>query len=125
LQVAEEDFLSAMNWGAAKKACKNLGNGWRLPSLEELEAMHEQLHKQGKGNFKTDNPCENWYWSSEELSVLVAWNYSFCFWSEWDVAWGQEETSPTEPSRNNGYDGLADISDKCFGKNVRAVRDLP
>ena len=50
IQVAEEDFPDLMDWDDAMSACQNLGNGWRLPNKEELEAMYEQLHKQGKGN---------------------------------------------------------------------------
>ena len=59
IQVAKEDFSSEMNWDVAMSACAGLGNGWRLPNKEELSVMYEQLHKQGKGNFK-----EKYYWSS-------------------------------------------------------------
>ena len=57
-----------MNWDDAMKACEGLGNGWRLPSKEELNAMYEQLHKQGKGNFKNE-----WYWSSSQNDSGGAW----------------------------------------------------
>ena len=67
LQVAEGDFPNELKWNEAMSACQNLGNGWRLPSLEELEAMHVQLHRQGKGNFKTED-CD-WHWSSSELGA--------------------------------------------------------
>jgi hypothetical protein len=59
IQVAKEDFPNEMSWVDAMAACQNLGNGWRLPSIDELGAMYEQLHKQDKGNFKNE-----WYWSS-------------------------------------------------------------
>jgi hypothetical protein len=59
IEVAKKDFPKPMNWGAAKKACKNLGNGWRLPSIEELTAIDEQLYQKGKGKFS-----ESPYWSS-------------------------------------------------------------
>jgi len=100
IQVAKEDQEIKMNWNMAMQACQNLGDGWRLPKKEELEAMHEQLHKQGKGNFKTD-----WvYWSSTEEDGDVAFDFSF-------------------------NDGTAAINYHDGGKNtlslVRAVRDLP
>ena len=60
IQIDKEDFPSAMNWDDAKKACENLGNGWRLPDIDELTAMDEQLHQKGKGKFKIDGV----YWSS-------------------------------------------------------------
>ena len=55
LEVADKDFPNEMNWDDAMIACASLGNGWRLPSIEELEAMHEQLHMVDMGNFKTNN----------------------------------------------------------------------
>jgi len=76
MQVAEKDFPSTMNWDDAMSACQNLGHGWRLPSIEELEGMSEQLHTKGKGNFKTD--CIDWYWSSSEGEAgNSAWYFSF------------------------------------------------
>ena len=36
LLVAEYDFPNEMNWEDAKKACRTLGKGWRLPSKTEL-----------------------------------------------------------------------------------------
>ena len=66
LQVAERDFETVMDWASAKKACQDLGNGWRLPSMDELFSIHEQLHKKGKGNFKNDKKLlTEDYWSNE------------------------------------------------------------
>ena len=68
IQVAESDFPDKMTWDQAMSACAGLGNGWRLPNQEELEAMYLQLHKQGKGNFK-----EVFYWSSLQGNSGSAW----------------------------------------------------
>jgi hypothetical protein len=62
LQVAESDFRITMDWSTAKKACRDLGFGWRLPNITELKLMYNELHKKGKGNFKSDF----FYWSSTE-----------------------------------------------------------
>ena len=61
-----------MNWDDAMAACQGLGNGWRLPSKDELLAIYEQLHKQGKGNFKNA-----WYWSSSQYNSGIAWGVIF------------------------------------------------
>jgi hypothetical protein len=61
LQIASKDFTAVMRWEAAKKSCENLGNGWRLPTFEELKDMYEQLHQKGEGNF--DTTCG--YWSTD------------------------------------------------------------
>lgn len=78
VQIAENDFPSRMTWYDAMKGCQNLGNGWRLPCIEELYAMYWQLHRNGMGNFKTGtlNSC---YWSSEEFDVNNALSISFFF----------------------------------------------
>jgi len=77
MQVAKEDFPLEMNWDNAMKACEELGNGWRLPDKDELVAMHEQLHKQGKGNFQ-----HAYYWSSSKYGLFNAWcvNFGDCTW---------------------------------------------
>lgn len=72
LQVANQDFFDEMTWNVAKKACSELGSGWRLPTIEELKAMYEQLHRKGQGNFKSTG-----YWSSTETSASTAFASAF------------------------------------------------
>mgnify|MGYP006195566053 CR=1 FL=1 len=33
------DFPNTMGWSDAKKACSNLGEGWRLPTKSELKFL--------------------------------------------------------------------------------------
>jgi hypothetical protein len=47
LEIAQNDFPELMNWADAKKACADLGNGWRLPTIEELTNMYLNKHKIG------------------------------------------------------------------------------
>ena len=47
-------------------------SGWQVPTIDELEAMYEQLHKRGQGNFKNEI-----YWSSTEFSQIDGWYYDF------------------------------------------------
>ena len=61
LQVANQDFSYEMTWEEAKRACNELGSGWRLPNNQELKEIYEQLHEKGQGNFRTA-----FYWSSTE-----------------------------------------------------------
>ena len=72
LQVAENDFEEIMNWAQAKNACNYLGNGWRLPTKSELEVMHKEIYKIGKGNFNN-----YFYWSSTEVHNNNAWHVCF------------------------------------------------
>ena len=65
LEVMTED-LGRMSWDDAKKACADLGDGWRLPTKDELNVLYE--NKDEIGGF-----ANNSYWSSTELGNLNAW----------------------------------------------------
>ena len=66
LEVAQNDFPKGMKWEDAKKACENLGRGWRLPTKEELNTLY--LNKDKIGGFADNN-----YWSSTEDDDSYAW----------------------------------------------------
>jgi len=70
LEVAQNDFPKGMKWEDAKKACENLGRGWRLPTKEELNTLY--LNKDKIGGFATD-----YYWSSTELPSINVWVQGF------------------------------------------------
>ena len=65
LEVMKED-LGVMEWEQAEQACENLCNGWRLPSLKELEIVYKNRIQ--IGGFEEDH-----YWSSSEpLDVSIS-----------------------------------------------------
>jgi hypothetical protein len=72
IEVAENDFDKMMTWHEAKKACKELGEGWRLPSKEELKVIQKELYKKNKGNFKLIG-----YWSGSEINEKKAYYVHF------------------------------------------------
>jgi uncharacterized protein (TIGR02145 family) len=94
LVVANQDFSMEMTWLDAQSACEELGNGWRLPSIDELQAIYDQLHEEGQGNFK-----DKIYWSSTEDDAEYAKNFWFS-------------------------SGDPDYESKDVPNYVRAVRDL-
>lgn len=69
--VAQNDFpdYSAMSWEDAKRACRSLGEGWRLPTKTELNILY-----MNKKNIKVLNSM---YWSSTEQNRDGAWAQSF------------------------------------------------
>ena len=72
IKVAQYDFPKQMTWYDAKKACANLGNGWRLPTLYELRLLFsERVAIGGFGGYG--------YWSSSQDSNDDAWTVSFFF----------------------------------------------
>ena len=59
IEVAQFDFPKKMIWYEAKKACADLGNGWRLPTIDENNFIYNNKAK--IGGFAND-----YYWSSSE-----------------------------------------------------------
>jgi hypothetical protein len=72
LRVAQEDLSVRMSWEEARDSCLALGNGWRLPTKEELELMYNQLYLKGQGNFH-----ELGYWSADIHKTGSAWAMYF------------------------------------------------
>jgi hypothetical protein len=69
--------LGKHNWEDAKKLCEDLGNGWRLPSKEELYVMW--LNKKSVGCFVAD-----YYWSSSMSDTNFAWVQHFATGSQFN-----------------------------------------
>jgi hypothetical protein len=70
LEVMTEDLEGRYTWDDAMKACADLGDGWRLPTKDELNLLYE--NKEKIGGFASSN-----YWSSTENDNNIAWNQSF------------------------------------------------
>ena len=64
--------LGKMNFNEATMKVKELGDDWRLPTLDEFENMLYPNMGQIP-NIKVAEP----YWSSTELATNYAWNFFF------------------------------------------------
>lgn len=63
--------LEPMTWDEAVKACEALGDGWRLPTKDELNWMYE--HKDEIGGFGS-----GWFWSSTQYNDFFnGWRQRF------------------------------------------------
>ena len=69
LEIMTED-LGRMDWREATKACADLGDGWRLPTRDELNILFENKDK--IGGF-----ANLYYWSSTEFDNSTAWVQNF------------------------------------------------
>jgi hypothetical protein len=78
LQIAENNFPKRMNWNEAMSSAKNLGRGWRLPSVFELELIRTELYSKKKGNLPdAEDGYYQKYWSSElDENGLNVWTVS-------------------------------------------------
>ena len=70
LEISQYDFPEKMNLADAKKACTDLGEGWRLPTKEELSFLYQK--KDEIGSFSKSN-----YWSSSTIYASGAWSQNF------------------------------------------------
>jgi len=61
IQVADNDLKNEMTWNEALTACKILGEGWRLPTISELNEIFGFIGYKGWGNFRMG---DGQYWSS-------------------------------------------------------------
>ncbi len=55
-----------MTWDEANEYCKSLGEGWRLPTKDELNQMYQLKDE-------IDGFGEGWLWSSSQSSSSSAW----------------------------------------------------
>ena len=58
LEIAQNDFPVLMNYNDANKACEDLGEGWRLPTLEEFSIIY--LNRDNIGGYSKYS-----YWSGD------------------------------------------------------------
>ncbi len=65
LQVMKED-LGEMNWYDAREACARVGEGWRLPTIDELQMICQ--YKDSIGGFKT-NEKVSYYFSCSDYEM--------------------------------------------------------
>ena len=71
LEVAQYDFPNKMNWYVANRAFHKLGDGWRLPTKDELNTLYQ--NKTAIGGFEND-----FYWSStQSINLVTAWYQYF------------------------------------------------
>lgn len=69
-KIAETDLLKTYSFDEAITECKKLGNGWRLPTKNELNLMYQ--NRKAIGGF-----ISYIYWSSTKLSAGDVWQQNF------------------------------------------------
>ena len=77
LRVATDDEYGIFKWAEAKKKCENKGEGWSLPTKEELVEIYQ--YKDTIKGF-----TDSWYWS---LSTDGSSDYYFDVNPDYGNAW--------------------------------------
>lgn len=65
-EVYPNDLEETMSWEDALKAVKKLGDGWRLPTIEECFIMYRNKVIE-----------DDYYWSSTEFDATGAYSFTF------------------------------------------------
>jgi len=83
-EVADQDEPGYYKWQDAVDHIAAKGDGWRLPTKEELSFIYQQ--REAIGGFAPD-----WYWSSSEVDTYYAWYQNFSdgfqdYYGKFDVA---------------------------------------
>lgn len=72
LEIYPLDYEGIFDWQEAEDECQNLGQGWRLPTLTEMQLIYEQLFEKDLGGFQ-----EKEYWCSNEENGNEALYFAF------------------------------------------------
>jgi hypothetical protein len=83
--VAEYDIPGRMNWDEATKACAQLGTGWRLPSRDELNHLHNNRGTAVIGGF-----TNAFYWTSSASDFPTKSAVSLSFFNAPGIQSGQQ-----------------------------------
>jgi hypothetical protein len=67
LEIAQYDFPEKLNWNDANVVCNALGDGWRLPTEDELNFINKNKRK--IGNFSNSH-----YWSNTVVVCFNTWH---------------------------------------------------
>ena len=72
--VPDQEFT----WQEAKDYAASLGDGWRLPTIQELLTLVDYTKHNPACSVFPDTPCE-WFWSSSAYAgnTLYAWDVNF------------------------------------------------
>lgn len=85
LEIAQFDFLGPMTYDEAVRACSKLGEGWRLPTKEEMEEIYENKDMLGgfislifvSDNYKFSTDNNVYYWSGSSYGSDYVWVIGF------------------------------------------------
>lgn len=71
IQIAENDFDTQYDWLTAMLKCQAMEEGWRLPSIYEIQHIFENKEMFDFANY---GYCA--YWTSEEINGEQAFGFS-------------------------------------------------
>lgn len=77
-EISQKDLPKKLNWLEAHQACQALGNGWRLPTKQEVETIMYSNKR------RINDFLDKHYWSSEEGNSELGWIFRCTEANEFD-----------------------------------------
>lgn len=109
-------IMEDSNWPEDQNPCIELGDGWRLPTKEELEAIEEWGTWVGAWNSPLKLHAAGWLYTN---GILRNAGSNGCYWSS-------SQAIPERGFMLNFNSGVSKIYDrsKAYGLNIRPVKDI-
>lgn len=121
-EIAQFDFPSRMTWEEAREACVTLGEGWRLPTLDELKIIFKNRDK--IGGFAKLEPGKLAPPTGDGSPPKKIAAKKPTYWSSTEADVFEEAYAETDAWIQNFDDGKQISYAKSFSNYVRAIRDL-
>lgn len=84
-ELSPKSMEMTCTWDDAVIYCSNLGDGWRLPTLQELQEIItlSENYRNDKPSVAPNVPYHDfdykWHWTTDEYEYKIYWSYNF--WS--------------------------------------------
>lgn len=81
-ELSPKSMEMTCTWDDAVIYCSNLGDRWRLPTLQELQELQEIIthsEKSVEPNVLDYDLDRKFHWTSDEYEYKIYWSYNF--WS--------------------------------------------
>lgn len=74
---ASNNIPGGLTWPEALEACQKKGDGWALPTLEQLHLLYRHSDELDLYGLGVEPTSGNWYWSASSYDKDNAWRERF------------------------------------------------
>lgn len=117
LMIAEHEFPEKMDWDDAMKACKDLGEGWRLPTKKEILMIYQNRNE-------ISYYPDDYYWTATIHDIDKEWAWYQYFEDETpDTIPGTIRDGENYDEEGETYINYLHKTDWCHVRAVKTYKD--